>query len=117
MFYIIATHRFATFRNFFACEALCRELCVRVESSVANLPRVCVAILRRVCVAISPRVCVTEFTGAVVAVAGVVSSGHRGRGSSFERSPRYFERSPFVIFVCSVCSVCYMRRKRHPNIG
>ena len=80
-----------TFRNLFSCEALCRELCGRVESSVA----------------ISPRV--TEFTGAVVAVAGAVLSGHRGRGSSFERSPRYFERSPFVIFVCSVCSVCYMR--------
>jgi len=27
MFYISATHRFATFRNFFSCEALCRELC------------------------------------------------------------------------------------------
>jgi hypothetical protein len=61
---------------------------VRVESSVANLP-VCVAILS-VCVAIL-RVCVANFAGLCRRVHGSSGRG-RGRGSSFERSPRSWEQ-------------------------
>jgi hypothetical protein len=43
MFYIIATHRCGTVRNFFGCEALCESLCRR-----ELLPRVC-------CRGVSPR--------------------------------------------------------------